>query len=187
MSRSCRRSGFRAGSSLSGAAVLFLLGGCNAFVTEDGRACPHVRIDAATAQLVQFGPGPGRDVTDERLSARVLVPEGGCAYDSSGVTVDMNVSFQLELGPAARDGREAAFEYFVAIPEFYPSEAAKQVYPVSVRFPDSVDRIVYRDERVEVRLPLEAGEDASGLDIYVGLQLTEGELRYNQARSARQP
>ncbi|ABC23847.1 conserved hypothetical protein [Rhodospirillum rubrum ATCC 11170] len=166
---------------LSALAVLAVLAasGCSAFQKPEKRGCPEVRIDAATADLTRFRAGPGRDVTDITLTGEVAGFEGTCSYDKTGVTVEMFLSFALELGPAA-SGRAADFEYFVALPSFFPSPAAKKTYTASVVFPDNVNRVRFRDEKVVIRLPLKEDENAAGEQVYAGFQLTRDELRYNQ-------
>lgn len=166
------------------APVILAVAGCGAFTREDPRACPNVRIDATTAQVTVFAPGRGRDVTDQILTATVTGLEGGCSYDKAGVYAEMNVTFEVELGPGAPPSREVSFSYFVAMPDYFPAAGAKQVYTIAVKFPPNVSRVVYRDEKLSVRLPLGEGETAAGKNIYVGLQLTEDELRFNRNRAA---
>ncbi|GEO79994.1 hypothetical protein [Pararhodospirillum oryzae] len=162
------------------------LTGCQAFSREDPRPCPQVRIDAATAEMTRFRPGPGRDITDIELTGRVTGYEGTCSYDKTGVTVEMVLSFAIGLGPAA-SSRDTRFDYFVALPNFYPQPAAKQTYEVATTFPPNVDRVVVRDEKVRVRIPLDAGASAADQDVYVGFQLTGEQLDYNRSRRPGTP
>ncbi|MCF8482333.1 MAG: hypothetical protein K9H25_18055 [Rhodospirillum sp.] len=164
-------------------AVVFTLAGCGAFQADDKRKCPEIRIDASTADLTRFSPGPGRDVTDITLTGELAGFEGNCQYDDTGVTVDMYLSFSMALGPAAVE-RVADFQYFVAIPQFFPDPSAKQVYSAHAEFPSNVNRVRYRDEEVAIRLPLNLDESAAGTEIYVGFQLSPDELRYNQTKGA---
>ncbi|WP_413204751.1 hypothetical protein [Rhodospirillum sp. A1_3_36] len=163
------------------AAVVLTLSGCGAFEADDKRKCPEIRIDATTADMTRFRPGPGRDVTDITLTGELAGFQGTCQYDDSGVSVDMYLSFSMALGPAAVD-RAAEFQYFVAIPQFFPDPAAKQVYTAQAEFPPNVSRVRYRDEEVSIRLPLEKDQSAAGTEIYVGFQLSPEELRYNQTK-----
>lgn len=164
--------------------VLGLAGCSGVFSREDPRACPKVRIDATTAQVTLFAPGPGRDITDQILTATVTGLEGTCSYDKTGVLANMNVTFEVDLGPAAPASRQASFTYFVALPDYFPAAGAKQVYTVAVTFPPNVNRIVYRDEKLSVRLPLNEGETAGNKTVYVGFQLTADELRFNRDKTA---
>lgn len=160
-----------------------LAGGCSAFRGEDPRACPTVRIDAATADFTRYRPGGGKDVTDVVLTGEVAGYDGSCTYDDEGVTVDMVLSFSLGLGPAAT-GREGSFRYFVALPDYYPNPRAKSVFETAFVFPDSVNRVRYRDEEVSLRIPLASEtESAAEREIYVGFQLSPDEYRDNRRRS----
>jgi hypothetical protein len=163
------------------AASLLALAGCGAFQAEDKRKCPEIRFDAATSDLTRFRPGPGRDVTDITLTGEMAGYQGSCQYDDEGVTVEMYLSFSMALGPAATD-RATDFQYFVAIPQYFPAPSAKSIYTARAEFPNNVNRVRYRDEEVAIRIPLDKDESAAGLEIYVGFQLTPDELRYNQSK-----
>ncbi|WP_242390512.1 hypothetical protein [Pararhodospirillum photometricum] len=163
-----------------------LSAGCSAFSREEPRACPQVRVDAATAGLTVFRDGPGRDLTDVELQGSFAGYEGTCAYGKTGVTVEMVLSFAVGLGPAAAT-RESTFQYFVALPRYFPEPAAKRVYTVGVSFPANVDRVIVRDEKLSVHIPLEPGATAEGQDVYVGFQLTPEQLEYNRSHPSAAP
>lgn len=149
-------------------------------------ACPQVRLDRNTAELVQF-TGDGQDITDTRFAVSLEGYGGECEYDDEAVTVVLVPQFVVERGPAAPDGQaQGSFEYFVAIPSYYPDPAGKEVFPVSFRFPDPVTpRMRLRDEPVTLTLPREPGESLAMEEIYLGLQLSPAQLEYNRRRAGR--
>lgn len=163
-----------------GLALALGLSGCSAFQAPDPRTCPPVRFDAATATFATYGPG-GKDITDLVLSGRITGYEGTCTYRDDGVTVDMYLTFALDLGPAARS-REARFQYFVALPDLYPAPQAKRVFDASLTVPDGLARVRYRDEEISLFIPLAEGESAAALPVYVGFQVSADQLDDNRRR-----
>jgi len=177
-----------AGPALAGLVGLgVLLSACSGsvFTREETRPCPPVRLEATTAQLTQFRPGPGRDLTDVVLDADLTGYQGSCQYDDDEgvVRVDLTLSFAAALGPAAADRRQA-FKYYVAIPRYYPDPKGKQVFETAIAFPEGTDRVRYVGEEVRLSLPVGEGGTADDLPIYVGFQLTPEQMEYNRAQGA---
>ncbi len=157
-----------------------LLAGCGAFQKEESRSCPEIRIDATTASLTRFQPGQGRDITDVVLSGDVTGFDGNCQYDKDTVVVTLYPSFTLELGPAATD-RTQSVEYFVAVPSYFPSPQAKQVFRTMVPFPANLNRLGFRGDEIAISLPLENDQaTAAHQQVYLGFQLTPEQLEYNR-------
>lgn len=160
-----------------------LLAGCAADGPAPSPPCPRITTAAHTEDLVRFRPGPGRGAADVAFRSRLTGAEGGCEAGDAAVDVEMTVEFIVELGPASRDGR-AAFEYFVAIPQFRPLAEGKKRFPVSVRFPEGRSSVRYRD-RVAVHIPLGEGETGAGFEIFVGHQLDAEDLARNRRAAGR--
>ncbi|MBB4285427.1 hypothetical protein [Roseospira goensis] len=166
-----------------------LLTGCaNVFENREARPCPPVRLEASTAELTRFRPGPGRDLTDVVLEAELAGFQGECQYlddDAEDATtaarVDLVLDMTAALGPAA-EGRRQDIRYFVAIPRFYPAPAGKQVFETSILFPEGTDRVRYVGEEVSVTVPMAAGESALDYPIYIGFQLTADQVEFNRAQ-----
>lgn len=177
-----RRRRFRAG--LAGALAGVLLAGCAADrPAPSPPPCPRMATAAHTEDLTRFLPGSGRDAADVVFRSRLARVGGGCEAGSAAVDVEMTVEFVVERGPADRDGG-AAFEYFVAIPQFRPMAEGKKRFPVSVRFPEGRNSVLHRD-RVAVRIPLGEGETGAGFEIFVGHQLDAEELSRNRRAAGR--
>lgn len=148
--------------------------------------CPQVRIDRMTAQAVTF-QGSGRDITDMVHKVDLAGFVGDCEYEDEAVVVSLQPGFTVEKGPAAGTGMpEGTFQYFVAIPQYFPSPAAKEVFGLGFRFPDPVTpRMRISDEPVTLTLPRQPGESLAGMEIYLGLQLTPEQLEYNRQTGVR--
>jgi hypothetical protein len=148
--------------------------------------CPELRIDRDTAKITMFD-GAGEDLTNVLFTAQVVDVNGDCAFkvegDGPAGTVDtrFKVLFSVTRGPALAD-RQGHFSYFVALPDFYPSPAAKQTLPVDFVFPEgNMTTVRIRDEEVAVAVPVKTPTQAPSVPIYVGFQLTEDQLEFNRA------
>src|SRR5688500_5409169 len=76
------------------------LGGSKAEAGAEPLACPRVAIVGDASEVTQFRPGAGKDLTDIRSRAALLDFTGGCEYDRTGVTVNLNLILAAERGPA---------------------------------------------------------------------------------------
>ena len=146
-------------------------------------ACPKVLILGDAGTLVRFKPGPGRDITDILLEARIANFIGGCEYTKEGVEVRLRVLIAVERGAASRDSA-ISFEYFAAIPEFLPRPEGKRILPVRGEFPENLPRLVYQDE-IDMFIPLADNATGPEKEIVLGFQLSPAELEYNRSTRRR--
>ena len=169
-------------SHLLATALLLVLAGCSALGTKVQPPCPPVLVLKDTAELVRFRPGPGRDITDVLFRANVVDFRAQCKYNRARteVDIDLSVLFDVRRGPADRE-RKAAFDYFVAIPQFYPAPQGKQVFPTGVAFEGNQVRLRYRD-RIELTVPLDPKRSRGDYAIYIGFQLTPDEVAASRRR-----
>ena len=154
---------------------------CSSAYKED-ILCPTIHIEKATSVATYFKEGKGRGLVDKVFSVKIVGYKGTCSYDKnhpSTVNMSLNVEFETELGAAATSRKQSA-EYFVAIPEFYPAAFAKQVFPVNFTFPEGYDRIDYRDEEVNISIPIPEDKTAMDYTVYIGMQLDKDMLKYNR-------
>ncbi|MBF0560456.1 MAG: hypothetical protein HQL37_00295 [Alphaproteobacteria bacterium] len=191
------------------AAALALLGGaCSSSEKAETLVCPVVNIDRTTSALTRFRDGPGHDLTDVVLSAEIEKYEGDCGYNKGGVDVSLMVSFRLNRGPAAINySMPQDLEYFVAVAKQRPVTAVqppatpqrpvaeaepakdfdilnKEIFKIPVKFPTGIEGITYRDDAVAVSIPLKNKKDfADSYRVYVGLQLSPDQLKYNRAHN----
>ena len=149
--------------------------------------CPPVRIDSATADLTRFKDGaqPG-DMKAAAYHAQLAGYKGQCKFGKDKVDVTMDIDFTLEPGPAAKAGEPVTLYYFVAIPQFYPQPAGKQIMTVTHELPAYGKEAAHIHESgVHVMIPLKKDQPGAAFDVYVGLQLTQTELDYNRAHPLR--
>ncbi len=162
----------RAGLALLAAALLAGCGGSRERV-----ACPRVDIAEYVGDLVRFRAAPGTEPADVVFRSSLEAIAGDCEMADGAVEAALDLTFALERGPANRDGG-AAFEYFVAVPQFHPRPEGKKRFPVALRFPEGRDRVLYRD-RIAVRIPLPEGRSGAAFNVFIGHQLSAEEIAYN--------
>jgi len=167
---------------LSAILVLTVLGGCARQIVPP---CPPVRVDNATASVTKFKDGPGRDVTDIEYQAEILGYKGQCIYGDESVEVVFDVDMALTSGPAVAGGT-APLYYFVAVPQFFPDPAGKQILQVTRKLPAKPAlRETFTESGVRVRIPLKPEQAGASFDVYVGFQLDNAQLEYNRTRAQR--
>lgn len=171
--------------ALSAAALLTLplLASCSVFEKKAPPPCPPIYLLGDTATLTKYKPGRGRDLTDIEFQAEIQGYTGECKYDDKGAVVELQVVFNLTRGPAD-DDRKVAFEYFLAVPLYYPAPEAKALFPVEVTFPEGGNYARHTDETVMMRIPVKDKDVIQKYEIYLGFQTSAAELESN--RKARQ-
>jgi len=162
------------------AAAAVVLAGCGLFDREKRTApCPRFLILGGATEVTKFRPGPGRDPIDIAFRATVADFNGTCEYSRNSVLVKLYVVFDVVRGPAPGT-REAAFDYFVALPQFHPAPAGKRVFSVKTRFEGELQRFAFRDA-VDLSIPIKDKELGADYEVYLGFQLTPEEVEYNRA------
>ena len=151
---------------------------------EDLPDCPQIVIEKPTSKLTQFRDGPGRDITDIVLQAELEGFNGYCEAVDDGLEVAMTANFTATLGPAAQ-GRTQRMAYFVAVVDKSDVILNKAVFPVTMTFPDNINRVRVHDEEVVMTLPLAAGQTGPDFRIYIGFQVTRDQLEYNRQQAGR--
>ena len=165
------------------APLLLALASCGGGDGEFAPACPGASIVRDGGDLRRYR-GPGQDLTDLVLEARITGFKGRCGRaDAGAVLATVAVGIELTRGPAAR-GRITEISYFVAVSQG-ERILDKRVFSVGAEFPSNTERVRLTGDEVELRLPTPAGTDASAYRIQVGLQLTPEELEANRRRAAR--
>ena len=174
------------------------LAGCGAydsvseslFGKEKPPACPRVSVLPEAASVTKFLPGPGRDIIDILFQGEVLDVQRSCEYDIDDDTkvgtlkVELALVFEAERGAADHE-RKATFQYFVAIPEFFPRPEGRAVFNKQVEFPGNHTRLKVTDDPVTLNIPLKAGQSGSDFQIVIGFQMSREEMEYNRRRRAR--
>ena len=155
-------------------------GGGETYDPQQATGCPRVAIVADAAEVVEFRPGPGRDLTD--VVSRGFMGElaGACEYDGDEGTVTVEVQLPIvgERGPAATGG-EAAFTYFVAVTDPASTILAKELFDTSVAFAEGQTRAGTVEELEQV-IPLANPAQGVNYQILIGFQLTPEQLDFNR-------
>ncbi len=168
------------GAAVAGVAAV-TLAACSGSDVSRIPPCPNVVIVDDIAQVTKFLDGPGRDLTDVVLEARIAGFDGSCVTDlDSGdageVEVDLLLVVEATRGPANAD-RRGRYDFFVAIAKSEGDILAKRVFPGEVVFEGNRTRVATEEELTQL-IPLQPGTDGSDYDILVGFQLTADELTY---------
>jgi hypothetical protein len=142
--------------------------------------CLPIFILKDAGSLTRYKPGPGKDIIDVLFRGKFIDFKATCDYngDRTEVEIGLELAFELSRGPANRD-RKAAFQYFVAIPQFHPAPQGKSKFSLNVEFPARGTRTRIGD-KIELIIPLDPKVRRDKYAIYLGFQLTKDELKDNQ-------
>lgn len=167
---------------------MFALAACSNNESAIAPACPNIVIVKDTAELTTFRSGPGRDLIDVVLDARIDRFAGSCETDldddkSGEVIVDLQLFFEATRGPA-NSAREGSFTYYIAIADRSGDVLAKKTFSTDFAFEGNRNRIGGVEELTQ-EIPLDAGELGEDFDIFVGFQLSGEQLNYNRAKQIR--
>jgi hypothetical protein len=163
---------------LAAIAVLGLLAGCGLLPDKRDKTCPKVEVVDALSKLVQFADGPGRDLSDVLYAARIEDVKSACAFDKSGVKVEMTVSIVGDRAQAGLKLKGSDITYFVAITDASQAIIAEKRFTVRLDFSDNKPARV--DDVLEQSIPLTVTRSAKDHTIVVGFQLTPEQVDYNQ-------
>ncbi len=178
--------------------VLLVLGGCSTMegmvedlplIGEDVPVppCPPIKVLTDASNIIQYRPGPGRDITDILLEAEIIAFSGACEYEGDDgiydqVKVDLErIIFDVTRGPASRV-RSAKLRYFVKIPRYYPSPIGAAEFDFRVAFPENRNSMKVGDGGIEIKIPLPHGSRGSDFIIYLGFVLNEEQIERNRQR-----
>ncbi len=140
--------------------------------------CPEAFALYETSRLVQFN---GKEsFSDVGFTAEINKVRSLCRYVGDGpINADLTLDISFGRGPAAV-GQTAIYEYFVAVTRKDIDVINKEVFPISITFPEGQD-IVHATETVgQIRIP-RANEGTSGanFEIIVGFVLTPEQIAFN--------
>lgn len=152
--------------------------GRNAFAP----TCPSPRLIPSLADLTRYtGPGPGHDLTELILQARVTAVNGNCKFseDPSVLPTTVRITIAVRRGPAMR-GREADVPVFLAVTQGNDVRD-KQIFPVRVVFPPNVEQLTMTSPDISLNLPVGKNVTGASYGLIAGFQLTPEELKANRA------
>ncbi len=177
-----------AGAGLALAALLGLAA-CQQGPEAPPPECPAIAIVQDASELTLFVPGPGRDLIDVTLEARVSEFGGFCNTDidddtrAGEVEIDLEVLFEATRGPASTS-LEATISYFIAITDSNENILARETFDTDLEFEGNRNRIGFVEELSQT-IPLRAGEFGEDFKVFIGFQLTEEQLEYNRNKLGR--
>lgn len=147
--------------------------------------CPEILIPVDGAKLTRFKPGGGRNVVDVVHEEKIVGFAHMCEYntDETGageITVLVAPDIESSRGPANESG-QADFEYFLAIADQDKRILAKQRFPVTIPFSQSIPKVRWQNQDPNIlHIPLKAGQNGTEFTVFVGLQLNREELEYDR-------
>ena len=166
------------------AGILLLLGACSSNEAKVSvLTCPQVYMVEDAMRYVEYAPGEGHDLIDERYDARMINVEWLCTFLTDQNRVDMEVRFGMRanMGPAAKEA-VGRFPYFVAVADPDGKIIAKQVFAIDIAFPGNAIEIGHI-ESVFQKLTYASLARAAEYTVYIGFQLTPEQLA--RARASR--
>jgi len=172
------------------AAAVSLVAGCSSSKEVRSPTCPRVLVLADAATLTAFVPGRGTDVLDVDYEVEIADLLSGCKVDRSDkknpiLPLAVAPIFVVGRGAANPDGT-ATFAFFVSVVDRANEIVNKVDFPIALKFDGNRNRVVIRedDPPVSVNIPLVGTADPFDYEVVVGMQLTQQQLDFNQARRA---
>ncbi len=149
--------------------------------------CPPVRVDSATATLVKFKDGGGRDLSNVEYQVEMVGFHGECIFLEDTVEVILDVDFRVTSASAAQAG-PISFYYFAAIPQFFPQAVGKRIFEIQTNLPGGASApISLTESEVTIEIPISDDRPAAAFDVYLGLQLNDDQLDFNRQRMNSRP
>ena len=99
------------------------------------------------------------------------------------VNVTLRPRFIVTPGPAL-SGFKMKVDYFVAMPQFYPSPEGRAEFSRTVETSPARTQVDVTDADVEIRIPLNEKRRGDGVTIFLGFTLTDEQLKENRSRSS---
>ena len=147
--------------------------------------CPKVFLLKSANSITFFRPTPIQDFTDILATITIVDFTGECKYNKkrTKVNISLKLTFDIKRGPADRK-KETNFHYFVAIPKFHPAPKGKNIFPLRAQFKGNQTRIKLLDE-ISIEIPMAKTSKVNQYSVYIGLQLTPQQLKYNRSQADR--
>jgi hypothetical protein len=165
-------------------ALIVVAGVLNACVSDADLtiACPTVRVLQDLDTLTRFDPGVGRDPTDVRIEAWINRVTGGCSRDEQDLLVDLVVEIGTRRGPA-NTSKQAEIRYFVAITDADRNILSRRSFVATA--PYTSRKTISFADALSLNIPVSRGVAGDAFTVYVGLELSENELRFNRNKARR--
>ena len=140
--------------------------------------CPEAFALYEASRLVEFKGSEA--YANIGFTAEIEKVRSLCRYfDDRPINADLSLDIAFGRGPAA-SGRTATYEYFVAVTRKDIEVIEKQIFPITITFPQGVD-VVELTENIGEIIIGRANENTSGanFEIIVGFELTPEQIAFN--------
>ena len=168
-------------------AIMSILSACGSFgaYKSPPPPCPKVLLLKNADSITYFRPAQIKDFTDILATIKIVNFTGECSYNRKRTKANFRLKliFEIERGPADKK-KETSFQYFVAIPKFHPAPKGKGIFPLRAKFKGNQTRIKLLDE-ISVEIPMAKNHKVDQYSVYIGLQVTPQQLKYNRLQSDR--
>ena len=168
--------------------ALFALSGCRstqealqigAAAEANPGPCPRAFALYDASRIVEFVDEAER-FENVGFTAEIDRVRSLCRYfGEAPIVADMDITMTVGRGPAAATDA-ATYELFVAVTRKNIDVIEKAVFPVTVRFPEGVDRLTVTEHIDEISIP-RANEGTSGenFEIITGFVITDAQRQFN--------
>lgn len=149
--------------------------------------CPNFFVLEDAAYITKFRDGPGRDITDILVSARMGEIRLGCLSKienetNSGIfELDVSPVVLAEMGASNTDSL-AKLPYFVVITDPDKNILYREELTLNVSFEGNRTRLVITAAPTTLELPITPEIRSKYYLVYAGFVLTPEELEFNRKR-----
>jgi len=140
--------------------------------------CPVAFALYEASRLVEFHGS--ESYVNVGFTAEIDKVRSFCRYvGERPIRADLTLDISFGRGPAATSDT-ATYEYFVAVTRKDIEVIEKEVFPITVTFPQGVDVVEVTEKVGEIIIP-RANENTSGanFEIIVGFELTQEQIAFN--------
>lgn len=145
--------------------------------------CPNALSLYDAHRLVEFR-GEEQVLRNVGFTGEVLNVHSICTYTDARVSpIEMEMAIRFAFGRgAAAEGQEKTYYYFVAVTRTDSAVIAREVFPITVRFPPGQDRVEITEEIRSISIPrAEATTSGSNFEVIVGFELTPDQVEFNRS------
>jgi len=142
--------------------------------------CPRAFAIYDASRIVEIRGDGSERFSNVGFTGEIDAVRSLCRYFADRpIDGDLSIDFSLGRGPAAPSAT-ATYEYFVAVTRKNIDVLNKKVYPLTVTFPEGVDRVTVTEEIDRILIP-RANDTTSGenFEIIVGFVVTPEQRVFN--------
>ena len=152
--------------------------------------CPKIETTEMLREIHLF-TDPAQPSEKGRVSSFGIASiEDSCRHRNNNVIVEISINFEGNLGPAGRSSSSErpsfAYPYFIAIEGKGGQILAKEIFATTVSYNKTSETVTHSDNMRQI-IPIAPNSTGDDYSIFVGFQLTDEELMYNQAMLTAPP